>query len=638
MKPLFVLLSLALLFVPTVGKSTELTYLDYAKLPQQSMMVISPSGTRVAYRYVDGGRDLLVVQDHVQKKVMRILDIATVNPSHVYFIDDERLILVASQNTRLWGFRGRHDVSVAFSYNIEDESLHQLLMSGYGIYAGQSVLGSVVGVSSDHKYAYMPAWKNRGNFSLFKVDLTKRRKPRVHAKGTQDTIDFFVGVDGELLARERFNNKKNLHRLQARIDDEWQTIFTDETEIPHTSFVGVTPDRKSIVMLKQDENHGRWAYYTISLQDGKISEPLFSKEDRDVERVLMDINRVVYGVRYSGFKPSYEFFDNKLNKRIRGIAAVLPDEAVTIEDYTPDWSNIVLFTSGNENAGSYIQYKNGGLSMMATSRPEFGPYEVNPVVETAYTARDGMNIPMLLTVPKNKPLKSLPAIMLPHGGPESYDKIEFDWLVQYFSAQGYVVIQPQFRGSKGFGVKHLFAGRGEWGRKMQDDLTDAVQVLVKEGKVDPDKICIVGASYGGYAALAGAVFTPDVYQCVVSINGVSDVARMLRTEKRQYGSDHWVVSYWNRVIADGKVDADHLKAISPVNFADDIKVPVLLIHGTHDLIVPFVQSEEMLDAMEDADKQVTLVELEKGNHYLSKTENRVKALKAIDQFVKSHLQ
>lgn len=637
MKSLLCFFLVLVFLINSSVNAADLTYADYAELPEKSMVVISPSGAKVAYRQTANGRDTLIVLDLKTSTLIRAISIEEVDPDNVYFIDDKRLILVASKNSKLFGFRGRHDVSVAFSFNLDDGKIHQLMTAGYGLYEGQSSLGGIVGVSKDHKYAYMPAWKKQSVYSLFKVNLTSRRKPRVHKKGTSDTIDFFVDNDGSLLARERYNNDTNLHKLEAWQDDDWVVIFNEETAIRHVAFVGVTPDKKKLVMKRHNDEHGRWAYHTIALKDGAISEAIFSRDDRDVENVLTDINRVVYGVRYSGFKPSYEFFDEKLNKRIRGINAVLPEASLTINDYSPDWSNIILYLDGAGSSGQFIRYLNGQLDLITNARPKIKYEQVNEVREITYKARDGLIIPALLTLPKGKAQNNLPTIVLPHGGPEFYDKMGFDWLSQYFASQGYLVIQPQFRGSEGFGTSHLLKGRGEWGRKMQDDLTDGVNMLVKEGKADAKRVCIVGASYGGYAALAGATFTPDIYKCAVSINGVADIPKMLRDDRRKYGKDHWVISYWDKVISNGKLDEDHLEKISPIYAVKNIRVPVLLIHSEHDLVVPFEQSEDMFDAMEDADKQVTFVELEKGNHYLSNANNRAKALEAIDNFVKQHI-
>ncbi len=628
----------ALLVIPHLlfAQTSSVPVEAYGKLPSKSMLVISPNAQRMAYRDTSNGQDLMIVIDLTTNKMVNGINIDGVNPSTIYFTDNDRLILVASENKRMLGYYGRHNISAAFVYNIDKNKIHQLLIRGYGIHQGQTQLGSIMGLSNDNKYAYMPAYAEEGTFNLYKVDLAKKRKPRVYRKGTHDTMDFFIGADGEVLARERYNNDSNLHRIQALIDDEWVDIFRETTPYITKGFRGITPDGKSLVMISQNKKR-RWAYYTMSLADGKISEPIFSHKNKDVEHVLTDIKRVVHGVQYSGFTPSYDFFDKKLNARMRGMNKAMPNNTFTIKDYTPDWSSMIFYMDGEGSSGDYLLYNNSSLSFLTSARPDIPPAAVNAVKENSFEARDNWPIPTLLTMPNGEKKQNLPAIILPHGGPESYDKRGFDWIAQYFANQGYVVIQPQFRGSTGFGAAHLLRGRGEWGRKMQHDLTDAVNHYAEQGIIDKSRVCIVGASYGGYAALAGATFTPELYKCVVAINGVSDVEEMLKTEKRQYGSDHWVVAYWQDVIADGDVDEDHLEQISPINHADKVTAPILLIHGEHDLTVPVAQSEDMFDELEDADKKVTFIELEDGDHQLSKRENRLKALKAIDKFIKEYI-
>jgi dipeptidyl aminopeptidase/acylaminoacyl peptidase len=158
----------------------------------------------------------------------------------------------------------------------------------------------------------------------------------------------------------------------------------------------------------------------------------------------------------------------------------------------------------------------------------------------------------------------------------------------------------------------------------------------EQGVIDADRVCIV-ISYGGYAALAGAAFTPDVYKCAVSINGVSDVEAMIDNEKFEYGSDHWLVSYWQDLIDKDKLGDDFLETISPINYIDKIKSPVLLIHGKNDTIVPFEQSENMFDELEDEGKTVTFIELEDEGYHLSKNETRLQTLNAIDAFIHKHI-
>jgi dipeptidyl aminopeptidase/acylaminoacyl peptidase len=386
-----------------------------------------------------------------------------------------------------------------------------------------------------------------------------------------------------------------------------------------------------------NHENGRDAYYTMSLTDGSISEPLFVRDDADIESVISDIQRIVYGVRYSGFKPSYGFFNKKIDKTFKAIQKEMPNNTFSIVDYTPDWQSILLYMEGADTSGDYFLFQNGGFKFITSARPEIPGTAVNSVLETSYKARDELVIPTLVTYPKGIEHKNLPTIILPHGGPESYDRNNFDWLTQYFANRGYLVIQPQFRGSDGFGLKHLLAGRGEWGQKMQNDLTDAVDHFANVGTVNRERVCIVGASYGGYAALAGAVFTPDVYQCVISINGVADIENMMSDDKRQYGSDHWVVSYWEEVIKKNNLSNDFLDKISPINFVKNVKVPILLIHGEIDKVVSIEQSEDIYDELMDENKDVTFIELEDEGHHLINNKTRLQTLEAIDAFIGKHL-
>lgn len=631
---MYFLLVLLLCQINTAWSEQLLPLEAYGSLPSIDMMTISPSGDSIAYRTTSSERDMVIIYNFKKKKMIGGLNVAAIRPSNIYFVNEDTLVLVAVDNTRLFGFRGRHEVSAGFSYRISENKVRQLLVPGDGIYAGQSGLGSVVGISTDGKYAYMPAWKNQGEFALMKVNLAGKRTPRSVKRGKHDAVDYFISND-IIVARELFDNDKDLHRVQSLIDGEWKEIFREETEIPRVAFVGLTADKESLVMKAYNNN--RIAYYTMSLADGEVAGPLFNPKDKDVEYVIRDINRVVQGVQYSGFRPSYDFFDERLDKTVKQVMEQLPDHSVSLVDYTSDFKELIFKIEGVDTAGDFYLYRDGKFAHIASRYGDVPGDSIAQVFETKIKARDGLYIPTLLTLPNVEELKNLPGIMLPHGGPEAYDKIQFDWLAQFFASRGYLVMQPQFRGSDGFGWDFRSKGRGEWGRKMQDDLTDTVKTMVKSGYLDPERVCIVGGSYGGYAALAGAAFTPDLYKCAISFNGVSDIERMMRDDRYAAGSDHWVVAYWNKVISAGNVDENHLEDISPINHVDKIKIPVLLVHGTRDEVVSYRQSENMFDEMEDADKDVTYVELDKGDHYLSEGHHRIQALKEFDKFIKKHL-
>ncbi|GGA88954.1 prolyl oligopeptidase [Neiella marina] len=521
----------------------------YANPAEIGMMRLSPDGKRYAYRLTRGEKKYLVVKEFGQEKPIGAIDIESINPRNIYFIDKNRLILRAYEYTVVGGFTGKHNVSMAWVYDLQEQKVRQLLFPGYGIFKGQGGLGKVVGIMPEQNRIFMPAYIGDMYsgadpiYTLTSVRLDRKSKPRKMTRGAHDATDFFVDENGELIAQEYYSNKNDIHRVQARQDGRWVTIFEEKAKIRKRSFVGLPPDRSSLVMLKTDRS-GRRNYFTMSLTDGTISKPLFQNKNADVEAVMSDLNRVVYGVRFSGFHPSYAFFDPKIDKLYQDIQKSSPSHSFTISDHTPDWSKILFYVEGKGSAGDYMLYENGGFSFVDTARRYVHPSQVHPVIATSFQARDDLTIPTLLTYPNTspQPAKKLPTAVYPHGGPASYDKIRFNWMAQYLASRGFLVIQPQFRGSRGFGRAHRTAGNGEWGKKMQHDITDAVKHYIAAGEVDPDRICIIGASYGGYAALAGGAFTPDLYQCVVSINGVSGIPEMLEFEEDRHNSDSWVLT------------------------------------------------------------------------------------------------
>ena len=188
-------------------------------------------------------------------------------------------------------------------------------------------------------------------------------------------------------------------------------------------------------------------------------------------------------------------------------------------------------------------------------------------------------------------------IVFPHGGPEARDRYGYDPLAQFMAARGYVVVQPNFRGSAGFGRAYSSAGYGQWGKRMQDDVTDVVHHMIEAGVADPHRVCIVGASYGGYAALAGLAFTPDLYRCGVSMSGVSDLDESVRSESGSNGHAGLSYQYWAMSIGQPGRDSVAIDAVSPRRHANQMTAPLLLIHGEDDTNVPIHQSELMQQAL-----------------------------------------
>jgi dipeptidyl aminopeptidase/acylaminoacyl peptidase len=299
-----------------------------------------------------------------------------------------------------------------------------------------------------------------------------------------------------------------------------------------------------------------------------------------------------------------------------------------------------LYVEGPRDPPGYYIYQTEkrGIELIGAERQALLAATRPRAAVISYTARDGKELTGYLTAPAGADAKAkLPLVLMPHGGPEMRDTMTFDPWVQYLVARGYAVFQPNFRGSAGFGRTFAESGYGEWGRKMQDDLTDGVKTLVDQGVADAARVCIVGASYGGYAALAGAALTPELYKCAVSISGISDLDDFIGWRKRNWGSDSEAYTYWLKAIGNPDKDEARLREVSPLTRAASIKIPILLIHGSSDFIVPIAQSKAMKKALEKSGRKTELITLENEGHSYWSADNEKLTMTAVDNFLWQHL-
>ncbi len=535
-----------------------------------------------------------------------------------------------------------HDVSVL---STEDMSIRRVIVKGKREPMRLIDFGPVLTRPNTKNEILMQGWWMPGMLSrrpaklhLLKLNLDTAEL-RIESHGLKNTTDWIVSQSGSFRVREDYNNAGNSYKLVDVHNGKKRERFKlKNVERPPFTLVGLHPETDALVVLASYD-HDVVAELT---SEGHILPPFLARNATDIDYVFRDKDQVIEGVKYSGILPRYEFLDPELDADIQDLIAQTPGTSVTILDRSSDWQKILLRLEGNYTSGMYLIFDRvtKQSELIEEIRPDIVREAIGDALSFKYEARDGLQIEAIATLPPGTDISNasnLKTIVMPHGGPETYDAIGFDWMAQYFANRGYLVFQPNFRGSAGYGTAFVLAGNGEWGGKMQDDITDGLKALVNEGLADPDNVCIVGASYGGYAALAGGAFTPDLYRCVVAIAPVTDLHRMLKDEKRDYGRNHWVVDYWQERMADGEARKIKLRSVSPSEYADSFQSPVLLIHGDKDRIVPLKQSEIMHQALLDAGKLVTFITLERGDHALSTNEARLTTLQAASDFVEQHI-
>lgn len=401
------------------------------------------------------------------------------------------------------------------------------------------------------------------------------------------------------------------------------------SEIPPVP-LGFSLDGQQIFMNMTDgsDRHG---IYRVRYSDGAVLGTIHTDPDFDVFGSLVQHPETgePVGVRYMRHHPHTVWFDQELATLFRSLERHVPGKHHQLISVDDDYKLFLFHAYGGISPGYFLVDRAAG-KMIEVGRdyPNLNDDAVVDIVPVEYPSRDGSRIPGYLAVPKHAPGQRLPTVVLPHGGPYDRDSARFDPWVQYLNDLGIAVLKPNFRGSVGYGELFMQAGYRQWGKRMQEDLVDGIDWMVREGITDPDRICIVGASYGGFTALVSAYKYADRVRCVVSLAGISDLDRLVRRIQ-----DFDLVTRNRDRIQSG----DDLRANSPYRHAAAFSVPVLLVHGDQDTVVDVEHSREMADQLKLVDKSFKYIEQPGGDHFLSGGTQRRAFYAAMAEFLSTHL-
>lgn len=450
------------------------------------------------------------------------------------------------------------------------------------------------------------------------------------------TTDWIADTTGVVRLQVRLRGNYNEREYRAKTADKWAVLHKHAEQEPEPwTPLRFSPDNRTLYVLTEDDAEGSMSLRTFDTQTRTLGTPLFTSKNAAIDNVIWE--RGTYrplGVITNGARRETHWLDQSRAALVTKLKNTFPDTEISLTSSSLDGNVHVVRTWSDRDPGTYyvLDTDAGKLALLTPALPDIDPKKMRPMEPIAFTARDGLKIPGYLTRPAGPDSGLVPLILLPHGGPYGIrDDWAFDPEVQFLANRGYAVLQVNYRGSGGFGRRHSEAGRGEWGAKMQDDLTDAVRWAIDQKIADPKRVAIYGASYGGYAALAGLTFTPELYKCGVNYVGVSDLRYLTswtaddaRVMQRFYKT--WVA-----------LDSTKLAARSPVNFVERIRVPSLHIYGLNDPRVKIEHWRRLESELKKHNKPYQFIEAKDEGHGFYREANRIDYYKKLEAFFAQNL-
>lgn len=624
-----VLLAAAGFFAASVGAESYPVE-AFGTLPLLEDPLLSPTGMHMAARMnVEGKPVVGIVNLQNRDQGMKLIRIGEHRVRWYRWAGPDRLLISLRMKATIDGFDGYASRLVVYE-----------LSTGKATYLGydsQGIAGDrVIHVEKDGSSALLSLERSAFSYpAVYQADLATGKMTKV-VEPTAPILEWYADPQGRVRAGMGYEGGHI--RLYSR--EPGDSFFRHVAGIREEEFEGEIdliriPSAGESSYAVTNQKTGRFGLYEFDWKTGAIGKTVFEHPAVDIDDfTLLEDGSGIEAVYYTDDRPRVVWFDPVL-KAIQGeIDEALPGRMNRISSASADRTKVIVRTTSDSDAGAYFLYDRPleQMSRIATPYEALKGKPLAKVTSVSYKARDGLEIPAYLTLPAGVDAKGLPLVILPHGGPYARDVLGFDYMAQFVANRGYAILQPNFRGSTGYGKEFLEKGFGQWGRAMQDDLTDGVQWLARDGTIDPKRVCIAGGSYGGYAALMGSILTPELYRCAISWAGVTDLDEMMQQDKMQLLPTRY--RRWHaRVHGADKQDLDE---VSPVKLAERVAIPVLVMHGTEDDNVPIRQGRIFNKAAQKAGRPIEYIEFEGAGHQIETTADRIKFLTAVEAFLAKH--
>jgi dipeptidyl aminopeptidase/acylaminoacyl peptidase len=603
----------------------------FATLPFLTSPKLSPDGKLLLAQFEIEERAGLAVFEvfNESKSDPQLLNAKDLEILDFHWAGNDRIVIAVGQKISVRG--EDYYVTRMISTDRTLGAVQKLNWSDNASFDGSSV---VFWPHGEQNYIYLESrrsWYYHDWFpSVVRVDLTTGRTKTIE-RPWEPIHTWLADTAGVVRFGWSYSDSSGVQTLHYRNKDGevYRTIHRANLAKGEHSLRPVALQANSSRFLLRHLRDRRSALSTWDLESDQFIQNWWSHPRYDLGSVMLDTDGFTpIGITYMAESRETVWFDERLKEIQRALQeSVAPAKTARIISFDRTRSLLLVWVGRPEEPGAYYIYHPAWPAMkpLGNVRDKFPSKSVAPVKMVRYQTEDGLEIEAVLTLPRDLPAKDLPVVIMPHGGPASRDVIEFDYWTQFLANRGYAVLQPNFRGSDGYGDEFQDKANGVWGTAVQDDIIAGLDWLVEQGAVDAKRACIMGGSFGGYSAMASIVRAPKKFRCSIAIAGISDLKEMLRYDRRFLYSKAWE----HHITAN---DADII-AMSPLNHVPKIETPLLLIHGARDVRVPVRQSKLMAERMTRAGKEHELLILPTADHHFTREIDRAALLTSIERFL-----
>ncbi|MFM6975683.1 MAG: S9 family peptidase [Sphingobacteriaceae bacterium] len=620
---LFIYISvIGLLAACSSGSVRNIPIEDFFKNPEKTSFKISPDGQYISYLQPFRNRLNIYIQPINGDRAIRITSGFDRNVSYYFWANNEELLYLkdndGDENLRL------------YAVNRDGSNVRELIPD-------KKIRIRIISLDRIHNDQLLLGLNKRDSsiFDAYRLNL-KTGKLSMVAQNPGNITNWIADAEGQLRLAVSSDGVSETILYRGSENERYKPLFTNNFKTSVRP-IGFCAEKDRIYALS-NQGRDKMALVVINCLSGKEERVIYSHPDVDVsEGDYSYLKRRVLFAEYNTWKNQRHFLDEPTRQLFENFNKLLPHTEVRIADRSLAEDKFIIRTYTDRTPGAFYLYQtaNGQLNKLSEINSAIKEDELCEMKPISYQAADGVTIQGYLTLPRGKNEKNLPVVVLPHGGPDNRNNWSYNAEVQFLANRGYAVFQVNFRGSKGYGKAFWSAGFKQWGGKIQQDISDGVHWLIKEGIADPKHIGIFGFSFGGYSALWGLCYQPDLYACGVSYSGLSNLYSYLKAIPPYYKPYRLM---YEEMVGNPQTDAEYFRKASPVFHTDKIESPLLIAQGARDSRVSILETNQLVKELRKRNVEVTYLVKENEGHVFRNEENRLDFYRHLEKFFEKNLK